>query len=178
MNSMLALPAMKSLGDLANVKPTIVVDNREQAPLTFSRLPSVRGTLQSGDYSVHGLDYLFAVERKSVPDLVGCCMGESRSRFERELHRLRGFRFKRLLIVGTQREIELGQYRSNIRPASVLATLSAFEARYDVPVVFEADPVSAARRVESWAYWYTRETVEATNDLLRANRGAEGEGER
>jgi hypothetical protein len=31
-----------------------------------------------------------------------------RERFERELNRLRGFRFKRLLIIGSEREIRQG----------------------------------------------------------------------
>lgn len=132
------LPALKSLGELAGVSPTIVIDSREQSPLVFGRLESVRGTLYSGDYSVRGLEELFAVERKSVVDLVGCCMGENRTRFERELHRLRGYRFKRLLIVGTELEIQQANYRSHITPKAVMATLGAFEARYDCPVVFQA----------------------------------------
>ena len=33
----------------------IVVDNREQDPLTFTRLQSMTGTLYSGDYSIQGL---------------------------------------------------------------------------------------------------------------------------
>src|SRR5260370_30850848 len=99
MSTTFELPALKSLGKLPNHEPVIVVDTREQEPLSFHRLKAVCGTLISGDYSVAGLEELFAVERKTVSDLVGCCMGENRERFERELHRLRGFRFKRLLVV-------------------------------------------------------------------------------
>ena len=50
-----------------------------------------------------------SIERKTVSDLVGSCMGENRERFERELHRLRGYRFKRLLVVGSEAEILAGQ---------------------------------------------------------------------
>src|SRR4030081_926981 len=99
-----SLPALRSLGDLAGTEPIIVVDTREQEPLVFSRLRSVSGTLITGDYSVKGLECLFAIERKSIGDLVACCMGENRQRFERELHRLRGFRFARLLVVGSEEE--------------------------------------------------------------------------
>ena len=53
------------------------------------------------------------------------------------LHRLRGYQFKRLLIVGTKAELLSGEYRSNIRPASVLGSLRAFEVRYDRPSFFE-----------------------------------------
>ena len=88
-------------------------------------------------------------------------MGSNRERFERELHRLRGYRFKRLMIVGTRAEIEAGNYRSNITAAAVLHTLSAFECRYDVPVVYCPDPTAAALQVESWAYWFAREIVKS-----------------
>jgi len=139
--------------------PVLITDTREQAPLAFTRLPHRTGTLQSGDYSFAGGEELFAVERKSIADLVGCCMGSNRERFARELHRLRGFRFKRLLIVGAVADIEAGSYRSNITPAAVLATCAAIEARFDIPVVFAACPADAALQVESWAAWCAREMV-------------------
>lgn len=162
------LPALKRLGSLSELLPTIVTDTREQVPLVFRRLPSIRGTLQSGDYSVAGLEHQFAIERKSVSDLVACCTGENRERFERELHRLRGFRFARLLIVGTQAEVMQHRYRSNLNPKVVMNSLSAFEARY-IPVVWAATPEEAARQVETWAWWFARETVEATNSILRGS---------
>src|SRR6266404_4010 len=124
------LPAPRGLPKLAELRPVIVIDTREQTPLAFHRLPSVQGTLQSGDYSVAGLEELFAVERKSIADLVACCMGENRQRLERELHRLRGFKFARLLIVGSEAEITTHRYRSNASPKAVLHTVRAFEARY------------------------------------------------
>jgi ERCC4-type nuclease len=164
-----ALPALRCLGALADVRPTIVVDTREQDPLTFARLASERAALQTGDYSFRGGEDLFAVERKSIPDLVSCCVGESRERFFRELHRLRGFRFKRLLIIGTHGDIEAGAYRSSITPRAVLATIACIEARFDVPAVFAATPDDGGRQIERWAYWFARELVEVTNTLARDN---------
>jgi DNA excision repair protein ERCC-4 len=76
----LKLPALKSLGQLCEREPVIVVDTREQDPLSFQRLQTVSGTLSTGDYSVAGLENLFSVERKTVLDLVGCCTGENRHR--------------------------------------------------------------------------------------------------
>jgi ERCC4-type nuclease len=52
----------------------ILIDTREQAPLDFSRWPGVTvevGTLNAGDYSLRGLEDRFALERKSISDLVG-----------------------------------------------------------------------------------------------------------
>jgi hypothetical protein len=62
MNS--CFPALKSLGDLASLQPTILIDTREQDPLIFHRFKSVSGTLVSGDYTICGFQQVFAVERK------------------------------------------------------------------------------------------------------------------
>jgi DNA excision repair protein ERCC-4 len=162
-----ALPALRSLGDLADARPIILIDSREQDPLQFEHLASQTSTLQSGDYSLLGASELFSVERKTVADFVGCCVGDNRDRFARELHRLRGFHFKRLLIIGTESEIREGKYRSNIKPQSVLGTLSAFEVRYEVPVVFCATPQIAACQIERWCFYFARQLVESVNELRR-----------
>jgi DNA excision repair protein ERCC-4 len=94
--------------------------------------------------------------------------GENRARFERELHRLRGYRFKRLLIVGTELEIQQGVAFSRISPRAIWGTLWAFEARYEVPVVFRHTPEAAARQIETWAFYFARECVAAVNGLRRA----------
>lgn len=163
------LPALRCLGQLAGAQPVVVIDTREQTPLPFAFMPSERGTLSSGDYSFRGGEELFAIERKSIPDLVACCVGENRERFFRELHRLRGYRFKRLLVVGSLAEIEAGAYRSKVSPAAVLSTLAAVEVRFDVPVVFAATPSEAGTEIESWVFWFARELVENVNVIARAH---------
>ncbi len=161
------LPALRSLGDLADLRPTVVVDTREQQPLPIARLNVVAGTLTTGDYSFAGGEHLFSVERKSIADLTACCRAPSRARFERELLRLRGYHFKRLLIVGTREDIEGHAYRSNVSPQATLASLAAFEVRYDVPVVFEPTPEAAAARVECWVWWAAREMIVNVNAVRR-----------
>jgi DNA excision repair protein ERCC-4 len=164
------LPALASLDKLKGSIPCLIVDTREQTPLPFTRLESIPGTLTSGDYSVAGLEDLFAIERKSIGDLVGCCAGSNRERFERELHRLRGFHFARLLVVGSPDDISDGAYHSRIKPQSVWATLHAFEARFDLPVVFQPSPEVAGAWVETLAYWFAREVVLSANGLARIAR--------
>jgi ERCC4-type nuclease len=166
-------PALRSLGDLAGHSPIIIVDSREQRPLQFTRFKTQTGTLLTGDYSVVGLIDQFSIERKSVSDLVGCCMGENRERFERELYKLRGFEFKRLLVVGSSGEIETQRYHSRISPKSVLGSLNAWQCRFDIPVVFEPTPISAAHRIEIWAWYFSREIVVSANALLSAAANVE-----
>ncbi|HEY3899690.1 MAG TPA: ERCC4 domain-containing protein [Chthoniobacter sp.] len=146
-----------------DLRPTIIIDTREQEPLPLTTYPVARGTLTSGDYSIAGLEREFAVERKTVPDLVRSLTTE-RERFSRELERLRGYRFARLLIIGYPGQIEMGQYRSRATPASVRHSLYAFEARY-VPVVWASTPADGAALVERWAFWFARGVVEAARRL-------------
>src|SRR6516165_8185838 len=171
-DSEVTLPALRGLAKLADLLPIIVIDNREQEPLTFTRLKSVRDTLYSGDYSLRGLENSFAVERKSLDDLANCCLATNRDRFEHELHRLRGYQFKRLLIIGSREEIAAGRYHSRIAPKAVLATMGAFEIRYSIPLVFCASLEEAAAAIERWVWWTAREIVKSANNLLR---GCEGE---
>jgi len=144
---------------------TLITDIREQNPLHFQHLEAVPGTLLTGDYSIQGLEHLFSVERKSIADLVQSVTRE-RDQFERELHRLRGFHFKRLLVIGTEQEIRDGNYSSKANPKAVFHSLYAFEARYDVPVIFVPTPEQAALLVERWAYWYAREVQKNAKRVL------------
>ena len=132
--------------------PVILIDTREQRPLVFMHLTSERGTLQSGDYSIAGLEHDFAIERKSVADLCGS-LTRGRERFERELHRLRGFTFARILIVGEPMEVQ----RQAQSPKAIFSSLTGMETRWNVPVVWESSPELAARLVERWAWFFWRD---------------------
>jgi ERCC4-type nuclease len=146
--------------------PTILIDTREQTPLTFAHFPTERATLPTGDYSTRGLEACFCVERKSLADLVGS-LTSGRDRFTRELERMRGYSFRRLLIIGSRREIEGHAYRSKARPAATLGSLWTFEVRYGVPVVFAATPEEGADTVERWAFYALRERMKEAEELRR-----------
>jgi len=146
--------------------PTIVVDSREQVPLQFTRLPTATAGLVTGDYSVAGLEDHFAVERKSVADLVGSVM-QGRERFERELARLRGYEFRRLLVIGTRDDIASGRYVSQANPKAVLASVDTFEVRYSTPVVWEPDAAVAAALIERWACYFATEVRKRADRLTR-----------
>ena len=153
------------------LRPTIIIDSREKTPLVFN-CPSVKGCLYSGDYSFVGAEHLFAVERKSLDDLAASCVKSRRATFENELLRLRGCRFRRLLIIGSEEDVYAHRYRSEITPKAVLGSLRSFEVRYDVPVVWKADPDSAARQVELWAQKFATELCRVSYEISQARRVA------
>ncbi len=150
--------------------PTILTDSREQTPLPFAHFPTERATLPTGDYSVKGFESDFCIERKSVADLVQSATFE-RSRFERELVRMRGYSFRRLLVVGSLADIEGHNYRSQANPKAIIASLTAFEVRYSLPVCFRETPEAAAVQVERWALYFVRERLNAAADTLRLYGG-------
>lgn len=146
---------------------TIVVDSREKNAIQFPpNVKTVVKGLYSGDYSALGLEHLISIEKKDIDDLCGS-LTTGRERFERELHRLRGFRFKRLLIIGHRSDIIAGNYRSRATPKSILASLCAFEVRYDIPVVFANEKV-ASELVIRWCFWFSREITKNAQNMENA----------
>jgi len=93
-------------------------------------------------------------------------MGDNRERFEKELQRIKAHRFRRLLIVGREEDIRAGNYQSLIKPKAVLATVAAFEVRYDLPVVFARTPEDGGRQIEKWAFWFAREIILNAKGLM------------
>ena len=115
----------------------IILDTREQNPYTFQgyEATATRGTLDTGDYSLKGLEDLVAVERKELADLMGC-LTHDRDRFTRELARLRGFEAAALVIEAPFLEIAGGHYRSRMNPESAVQSLVAIMERFRLPVFF------------------------------------------
>ncbi len=151
---------------MQTITPTIIIDTREQMPLPFAHFPTDRAALTTGDYSARGIESSFCVERKSLADLVGSLTAE-RDRFTRELERMRGYAFRRLLVIGSRSEIEEHAYRSKAAPAAILGSLWALEVRFNVPVVFSSTPEEGAEQVERWAFYALRERMKEADELRR-----------
>ena len=140
---------------------TIIEDTREQAPLDFSAFPFVeveRATLRSGDYSVKGWESRFAVERKSLADLVGT-ITHGHERFERELERLASFQYAAVVVEAPEMDLRTGKYRSQLLPRAAVGMITAFEVRYRIPFHFCGTRAMAAQRIYELAYYFQREML-------------------
>ena len=146
------------MGASCNDVPVLLVDTREQKPLRFSHLPAESATLYTGDYSVRGLEEVFAVERKSLADLAGSLTRE-RDRFMKEMHRLRGYRFPYLLAIGDDMELSRLQAQGRLKLQQVEHSLRAIQSRYGVHVERAYTEEQAARMVETWAFCAWREAM-------------------
>lgn len=118
---------MKIPATLAPESVMAIVDTREQLPLDLSPLRSVAGTLDTGDYSAVGLEHVVRIERKSLPDLLGC-VGRDRERFDREVQRLLAFPVRVLVIESTWNEVEMGKWRGKITSSQVIGSLLGWQA--------------------------------------------------
>jgi DNA excision repair protein ERCC-4 len=116
----------------------ILCDTREQQPYTFERFAGVtvhRAGLESGDYSLPGHEHLVAVERKELNDFIAC-LTTGRDRFERELHRLRPYLLKAVVIESSMEDVGKGRYKSQMKPQAALQSIMAFMVRYSIPFIF------------------------------------------
>jgi len=148
--------------DISNLSAlTIIEDTREQTPLDFSAFPFVtveRGTLKSGDYSIKGWESQFAIERKSLADLIGT-ITHGHERFERELQRLMSFQYAAVVVEAPEMDLRTGKYRSMLLPRAAVGMITAFEVRYRIPFHFCGTRTMSAQRIYELSYYFQREMM-------------------
>ena len=144
----------------------VLVDTREQdterARERYNRFPCeyVRQALSYGDYaynfvlpdgssfleySPHEVAAPIVVERKMNLDELARCFTRSRKRFEAEFARAKekGARIYLLVENATWEKLLAGKYRSMYNPAAFLASILAWQNRYDLQLIMCKEETSA-----------------------------------
>lgn len=149
----------------------IVIDTREQKPLDFSPFEDVtvqRRETWPGDYTVLGGTAYFAVERKSVADLIGTMKNgyagfgaTSPKRFDRELCAMSGIVARggiaRVVVEpdgfidNAHDQIAAHDYRSMIEPEKIFAFIRAIRRGWGVPVDLTTSREHSARLIHDLA---------------------------
>lgn len=139
------------------LKPKIIVDSREQAPLSFNkdRFDVITEGVPYADYwcEVPNTEGSFTqipicFERKGLGDLFGT-MGNGYDRFKREMERCKEAKFHMILVVeGTLSEVLRGYKHSSIEGKSLLKKLAMLRIRYDLEVLFFDGRAEMARWIE------------------------------
>ena len=145
----------------------VMVDTREQdtkrARERYSRFPCayVRQALAYGDYaynfvlpdgkhfiehSGHEVAAPLVIERKMDLDELAGCFTRSRKRFEAEFIRAKekGARIYLLVENASWEKLLAGKYRSQYNPAAFLASILAWENRYDLHLILCKEESSPA----------------------------------
>ncbi len=116
--------------------PTIIIDTREQEPYSFpvGSCSAIRRKLESGDYSVEGMEILIAVERKSLNDFVSTLI-PPKHRFYAELERLKTMR-SCIVVEASWPDIFARKYTSGAHPESIWGATHKIISKYNIPVYF------------------------------------------
>ncbi len=123
----------------------VVVDTREQAPFHFLNIDpfsivflTTNVALQTGDYSISGLEDRVTIERKSISDLLGSITA-GRSRFEREFERMAEMArhplggFACVVVEGELSEVcRHVAEKTRLSTDSLLGTIDSWSIRYGV----------------------------------------------
>jgi ERCC4-type nuclease len=133
----------------------IRIDTREQHPLDFDRCAVVHDTIPTFDYSIEGDQLHFAIERKSLPDLIqSLAIQKNWCRELKKIRRARALqKMPRIFYVveANREDIDHFNYSvfasGRIGPAFIFHQLSELEYFHDVHVNFSGDALGAARDI-------------------------------
>ena len=121
-----------------------------------------------GDYSLVGLQDKVAVERKSLPDLLGC-LGRERERFEKELQRGQALDAFAVVVEGSWSDLANGNFRSQINPHAACQSTLAFMARYRVPFLFAGSRPAAEYSVWGFLHQYIASARKRWASIVKAH---------
>jgi len=128
---------------------TVVVDRREQKPwqLDSTAFTTVPATLQTGDYSILGLENMVALERKSLGDLVQTVIHDWR-RFRKELYRLASMDTACIVVEADVADLFERRYESDANPLSVWGRCNSCFLDHGVPVFWWGQRLLCQQAVE------------------------------
>ena len=155
----------------------VLVDSREHDTQSLKKRleatgrPTERVALLSGDYSCKctlpsgepfSLDKRIVIERKMGLDELSQNFTKGRARFTREFERLKAAGGKAFLLVenGSWENIISHKYRSQFTPKAFLASIAAWQARYDSHIIF-CKPETTGFLIERLLYYQLKEILES-----------------
>lgn len=139
--------------DLKNI--VAIVDTREQIPANLGEMKFERAALDTGDYSIKGLEQYLRIERKSLQDLIGC-IGKERERFERELVRLRGFQHKSVIVECYWSDIYEEKWKGLIKSNHVIGSLGRWQLD-GVPFILSGPRPFSCQMIQKLLYLSARQ---------------------
>lgn len=128
----------------------VVVDTREKAGYTFKEYENCSGMinkkLDTGDYSIEGLEHLICIERKASLEEIVNNLTESTKRFDREIERMLSYEHRFIVCEFSLDDI-INFPQSSMLPASIknkikvtgrflLKRLMQFQVNHGIHIIF------------------------------------------
>ncbi len=129
-------------------KPVIIVDTREKKPWKFNKCSTCEGSiiqkLDTGDYTIQGMEDIFVIEKKSSVSELYLNLGFEKDRFIREMERIQSFKYKFLFFEFGIKDIydwatiskRITGKRAGLTPQYIISMLIELEVKYGVKTVF------------------------------------------
>lgn len=135
---------------------TIIVDTREQQPWTFEHYATAHKKLDTGDYSIEGLQHLLAIERKKSINEIANNIIESR--FKDVIARLAQYKYSFFLLEFDLEDVLVYPIGSNlprrmwdkikISPAFIMKHVLEWQLLYNIKVLFCGSATNAEKTAE------------------------------
>ena len=149
---------------------SIIVDSKEKVNQHILKYFDSKGikyhvrNLETGDYSAMigdmTMEHEVFVERKA--NLTEICgnFGQNRERFEREFLRAKADGAKPFLLIEDDSldDVYLGNYRSQMSPKSLIASLLTWQTRFNVTIMF-CNKQNSGRLIYGILYYAAREEL-------------------
>tara|TARA_Y100000361_G_scaffold24571_1_gene19625 strand:- start:182 stop:667 length:486 start_codon:yes stop_codon:yes gene_type:complete len=129
---------------------TVIKDTREQEGYYFSKYDKCEGMIErkldTGDYSIEGLEEKICVERKASPEELATNLGQKKNAFMNEIERMKTFRHKFILLEFSLQDLvefpegsripESQKAKVKISGKYMLKMLMEFQLKHNIHVIF------------------------------------------
>lgn len=149
---------------------TIIIDRREQVKEHITdyfdkqKVLYTERSMSVGDYSAMiedmTLEHTVSIERKANLDEIAGNFTAGRERFENEFLRAKAGGTKVFLLIenASWSDILLHNYQSKLKPQSLIATLLAWQIRYNITIIF-CKPSETGQIIHGILYYAAREAL-------------------
>lgn len=126
----------------------IIQDTREQEPWDFSfyGVDTVVRKLDTGDYSVEGLEDILCIERKKSTGEIAINLGSKNATFVKELERMRSFKAKYLIFEFSIQTLlsfpalsgipKSGLSKIRMNAGYIVKLLQKYEEEYNIEIIY------------------------------------------
>ena len=132
---------------------TIIIDTREQKPWGFSNHATSNHKLDTGDYSIEGLENILAIERKR--NISEFANNITESRFVDVIERLNKFKYAFILFEFDMKDVMSYPIGSNIpkrlwnkiriSPAFIIKHIIDLQVEHNIKIIFCGDSANAEK---------------------------------
>lgn len=123
---------------------TIIIDTREQQPWTFEHYTTANRKLDTGDYSIDGLEHILCIERKKSINEIANNITESR--FADVVERMTGYKYAFVLLEFDLEQVLNYPIGSNlprrlwdkvkITPAFIMKHILELQINHNIKILF------------------------------------------